>query len=252
MDTDDGAPQLPAAAFISGNGFDVLGINAYLGRLLTPADDVRGGSAEGWPVVLSYGFWRDNLGGDPSIIGKQIKVSNNIVTVVGVTAPNFRGVWPGSETKLYLPFQFLTVLTGKDEINAPDSLSWCNAIGRLNPGVSVEEARAELATYQKALIDRFIPLQFQDRFQVRNAYLWVSSARTGLPTFFGRVFRRYAPHPSIRFRSYAPSSRRVTPTHDGRLHPTVIVQFGFFGLRFGGRFSVAGDLAATRKGSNRG
>jgi predicted permease len=188
MDTDDGAPRLPAAVFVSGNGFEVLGMKAYLGRLLTPADDVRGGPAEGWPVVLSYGFWRDNFGGDPSIIGKQIKVSNTIVTVVGVIAPNFRGVWPGSEAKLYLPFQFLTVLTGKDEINAADSLSWCNAIGRLNPGVSIEEARAELATYQKALIDRFIPLHFQDLFQVRHAYLWVSSARTGLPTFFGRVY----------------------------------------------------------------
>ena len=163
-------------------------MNAYLGRLLTPADDVRGGPAEGWPVVLSYGFWKDNFGGDPSIIGKQIKVSNTIVTVVGVAPPNFRGVWPGSETKLYLPFQFLTVVTGKDEINAPNSLWWCSTIGRLKPAVSVEQARAELATYQKALISQFIPLDLQDRFQARNAYLWVSSARTGLPTFFGRVY----------------------------------------------------------------
>ena len=115
-------------------------------------------------------------------------MSNAIVTVVGVAPPNFRGVWPGSETKLYLPFQFLTVVTGKDEINAPNSLWWCSTIGRLKPGVSVEEARAELATYQKGLISQFIPLNLQDRFQARNAYLWVSSARTGLPTFFGRVY----------------------------------------------------------------
>jgi predicted permease len=188
IDTDDGAPRLSSAGFVSGNSFEVLGMSPYLGRLFTPADDVRGGPAEGWPVVLSYGFWQDNFGGDPSIIGKQMKVSNAIVTVVGVVPPNFRGVWPGSETKLYLPFQFLTVVTGKDEINVPNSLWWCSTIGRLQPAVSVEKARAELATYQKELISQFIPLDLQDRFQARNAYLWVSSARTGLPTFFGRVY----------------------------------------------------------------
>jgi predicted permease len=187
MEMDDGAPRLLAAGFASGSSFDVLGMNAYLGRLISPADDVRGGPAEGWPVVLSYGFWRDEFGGDASILGKQIKVSNTAVTVVGVAPPSFRGVWPGSETKLYLPFQFLSVLIGK-EIDAPDSLIWCSTIARLKSGVSVKEARAELATYQETLISQFIPLNLQDRFQARNAYLWVSSARTGLPTFFGRVY----------------------------------------------------------------
>jgi macrolide transport system ATP-binding/permease protein len=188
MDMDDGTARMLGAGFVSDNGFEVLGMNAYLGRLLTPADDVRGGPAEGWPLVLSYGFWKDSFGGDPSIVGKQIKLSNTIVTVVGVAPQNFRGVWPGSETKVYLPFQFLTVIAGKDEINAPNSLAWCSTIGRLKPAVSVQEARAELAIYQKALIDRFIPLNLQERFRATNAYLWVSSARSGLPTFFGRVY----------------------------------------------------------------
>src|SRR5262249_50748405 len=121
IDSDDGSPRLLQAGFVSGEGFDVLGVSAYLGRLLTPADDVRGGPAPGWPVVLGYDFWRDNFGGDPSVIGRQLKVSNTFVRVVGIAAPSFRGVWPGSETKLYLPFQFLAVVTGTDKINAPNS-----------------------------------------------------------------------------------------------------------------------------------
>src|SRR5581483_2525726 len=188
MDTDDGAGRLLVAGLVTGNGFEVLGMDAYLGRLFTSADDVRGGPAEGWPLVLSYGFWQDSFGGDPSIIGRRIKLSNTVVTVIGVAPQNFRGLWPGSEAKLYLPFQFLAVLTGKDEINAPNSLAWCSTIGRLKPAVSVEEARAELATYQRPLISQFIPFDLQERLQARNAYLWVSSARTGLPTFFGRVY----------------------------------------------------------------
>jgi predicted permease len=190
MDTVDGAPRILHAGLVSGSGFEVLGMNAYLGRLLTPADDVRSGPPDGWPVVLSYGFWKDNFGGNPAIIGKQIKLSDTVVTVVGVAPQEFRGLWSGSETKLYLPFQFLTVVTGKDEINAPNSLAWCSTIARLKPGVSATEARAELATYQKTLINEFIPLNLRERFQAENAYLWASSARTGFPTFFGRVYSK--------------------------------------------------------------
>src|SRR5262249_37671202 len=160
--------RLISAGFISGESFEVLGMNAYLGRLLTPADDVRGGPADGWPVVLSYGFWKDNFGDDPSILGRQIKVSDSIVTVVGGAPRSFRGVWPGSDTKLYLPFQFLTVVIGSD-INAPDSFAWCNTVGRLKPGVSIKEARAELSTYEKTLISQFIPLNQQEQFRARNA-----------------------------------------------------------------------------------
>src|SRR5205085_6923645 len=187
MDTGDGAPRMLTAGLAGGNAFQLLGLNAYLGRLLTPADDVRGGSAGGWPAVLDYGFWNDNFGADPSILGKQIKLSNTTVTIVGVAPPSFRGPWPGSDTKLYVPYRFLSVLTGKD-LDAPDWLPWCSTIGRLKPGVSARQARAELATYDKSLINQFIPLDLQDRFQARNPYLWVSSARTGLPTFLGRVY----------------------------------------------------------------
>jgi predicted permease len=189
MDLGDGSSRMLAAGLVSGNGFDVLGMNPYLGRLLTPADDVRGGPPEGWAAVLGYSFWRDNFGADPSIAGKQIRLSNTAFTIVGVTPPAFRGLWPGSDATLYVPFQFLSVLAGRD-INAADALPWCSAIARLKPGVSARQARAEMATYGNALLRQFIPLDLQDRFQARNAYLWVSSARTGLPTFFGQVYSR--------------------------------------------------------------
>jgi putative ABC transport system permease protein len=188
VDTDDGSSRLNLAAFVSGNAFDVLGMNAYLGRLLTPADDVRGGSTEGWPAVLSYGLWQEIFAGDPSVLGKQIRISNTPVTVVGVGPQNFRGVWPGSEIRVYLPFQFLTVVNGRDEINPPNSFWWVNTIGRLKSGVSLAEARAELATYQRQLFSQFLPPQVQSRF--RNPYLWVSSARTGLAGFFGQVYSK--------------------------------------------------------------
>src|SRR6202023_658078 len=103
-----------------------------------------------------------------SVLGRQIKLSTTTATIVGVAPPGFRGLWPGSDTKLYVPFQFLSVLSSKD-IDAPGSLTWCSALVRLKPGVSARQARAELATHDKSFLDQFIPLELQDRFQARNA-----------------------------------------------------------------------------------
>src|SRR5262249_37160027 len=92
IDTGDGPSRMLVVGLTGGNGFEVLGMNAYLGRLLRPGDDVRGGPSEGWPVVLGYGYWKDNFGADPSILGKQIKLSNTAFTIVGVTPPAFNGL----------------------------------------------------------------------------------------------------------------------------------------------------------------
>ena len=54
-----------AGALVSGNGFELLGLRPRLGRLLTPADDVPGGGPTGWPAVVSEGYWRERYGGDP-------------------------------------------------------------------------------------------------------------------------------------------------------------------------------------------
>jgi predicted permease len=110
------------------------------------------------------------------------------VTVVGVTPPVFRGILPGADIKMYFPLQFLTVLTGKDELNTPASFRFSAGIGRLKPGVSIAQAKAEIALYRDALFHEFIPLQYQHQPFFEKARLTVESARTGLPTYFGRVY----------------------------------------------------------------
>lgn len=188
LESNEGAPRMVLAALPTGNGFDLLGMKPYLGRLLQPGDDVRGGPAGGWPAVLGHGFWMENYGGDPAILGKQIRIANTLVTVVGIVPPEFRGVLAGSDTKVYLPFQFNVVLEGKDYINPPEAYSWCVPIARLKDGVSAKAAQTELAVYQKDLLARFVPPQVQQQSWFPSASLVVESARTGLPTFFGRVY----------------------------------------------------------------
>ena len=176
---------------VGGASFELMGMRPYFGRLLASSDDVRGGPADGWPVVLSYGFWRERMGGDREVVGKTIKVSGAIVTVVGVAPPNFHGVWPGFEPKLYFPFQFSTVLAGpanQDNLNSPEAFVFCNAIGRLKPGVSAGEAHAEISAREKELLNEFVPARFKSLPFFRTARLTVESARTGFPTFFGRTY----------------------------------------------------------------
>jgi predicted permease len=186
----DGTLRQYQAGLVSGNAFALLGARPRLGRLIDPSDDIRGGPAHGWSVVVSDGLWRDRFGADPRVIGGSLEVSGTPVTIVGVTPPSFHGVWPGVEPKLYLPMQFLTVLQGgRDDLNssAPSSV-WCAAIARLRPGVSLAEANVEIGVYQQRLLREFTPPDFLRNPRFANVRLTVESARTGLPTFFGRTY----------------------------------------------------------------
>jgi predicted permease len=188
----EGTMRVFSTAMVSGNAFPLFGMKPYLGRLIAPSDDVRGGPAQGWPVVLSYGFWNERFGGDPRIVGTQLKVAGVLATVVGIAPPDFRGVWQGGSVKLYFPLQFLAALqvaaTGKDELNSPNSLYSCSPIGRLKPGVSVAQAQREAKFYEKELLHQFIPVAEQHLPFYEQTSLHVESAKSGLHTYFGHVY----------------------------------------------------------------
>jgi len=181
----EGILRMYNAVLPTGNAFEILGVKPYLGRLLTSSDDVRGGPAMGWPAVLSYSFWYEHFGGNPQIIGKQIEISKTFVTVVGVTPPEFQGLFPGERPRIYLPLQFLTVLY-KIDPDSPTSFFFCSPIGRLKPGVTLAQANAEMAIYQKELFHNFIPSDQFYRSLVEKARLTASSARTGLGSSWAR------------------------------------------------------------------
>jgi putative ABC transport system permease protein len=183
----EGVLRMYKAVLPTGNAFEILGVKPYLGRLLTSSDDVRGGPVMGWPAVLSYSFWYEHFGGDPQIIGKQIEISNTFVTVVGVTPPEFQGLFPGERPRIYLPHQFLTALY-KIDLDSPTSFFSCSPIGRLKPGVTLAQANAEMAIYQKELFHNFIPSDPYYRSFFEKARLKVSSARTGLGSSWSRGY----------------------------------------------------------------
>ena len=182
----DGTLRYVQGVLVTGNAFDLLGLRPRIGRLIGAADDVRGGPAEGWPVVLSDIFWRDNFGRDPNIIGKPLRIAGNVFTVVGVTPSSFHGVWPGVEPSLYAPLQFLNVLAGRDVLNVPQSRVGITGIGRLRSGATLAAARADLLVHEQRLLAEFAPREVPDLARLQR--MVVESAQTGLPTLFRQEY----------------------------------------------------------------
>jgi predicted permease len=138
--TIDGVAESIGGQYVSGSYFELLGVQAVLGRVLTPADDsiVGSGGPEGGVAVISYGLWKRRFGMSPAVLGKKIQVGTNWVTIVGVTRPEFFGLQVGLPTDLTIPMMLTT-----NNLRSR-TLWWLSVVGRLKDGVSPEQARAEL------------------------------------------------------------------------------------------------------------
>jgi len=147
-----GGPERVGVEKVSGNFFEVLGVPALLGRILTPEDD-RPGNPQA-VAVLSYGFWQRRFGLDPAVLGKAILLEDAAVTIVGVTPRGVSGFEVGSRPDLWLPIQAGPLVEGAHwaELLTSEGSQWLQIMGRLRPGVSPEQARAELdVSYQRIL-----------------------------------------------------------------------------------------------------
>lgn len=98
----DGQPESALnGQLVSGNYYQVLGVNALLGRTIAPEDDRAHGAH---PVcVISHGYWRRRFGGAPGVVGKTIHLGGYPFTIIGVTAPEFFGLEVGSAMDISAP-----------------------------------------------------------------------------------------------------------------------------------------------------
>jgi predicted permease len=133
-------PELVATELVSGNYFDVLGVQPALGRLLVASDDVVPDANP--VVVLSFNYWQRRFSADPAVVNQSVLVSGHPFTVLGVAAPGFHSVVMGDTPDLFAP------MTMKAEIrpgvtDLQDRTSrWLNIVGKLKPGLTREQAEA--------------------------------------------------------------------------------------------------------------
>ena len=152
---------------VSGNFFQVMGLQAAAGRLFTPQDDVTPG---GHPVaVISYAYWQQRFGGSPAIVGKQVTINNTPMTIIGVAPEGFIGAFGGIAASLWTPMMMQREMMGGDRLNARGN-GWFQALVRLKPGVSQEQAQAEATAVMAQLEQEY--RDFNDGRRLRIVQMW--------------------------------------------------------------------------------
>jgi putative ABC transport system permease protein len=158
----DERPDLVRGQIVTGNYFDVLGVRAILGRTISPAED---NTPNAHPVaVISHRLWQRRFGGAAGVIGQQLLVNGRSFTVIGVAPPGFEGAELLETSDLYVPMMMQAVVRPPrggfaGEMN-PDMLGrrgggWLRMLGRLKPGVSLEQATMSLAAVDRQLAEAY-------------------------------------------------------------------------------------------------
>ncbi|MGH9651054.1 MAG: ABC transporter permease, partial [Terriglobales bacterium] len=131
------------ALMVSGNYFDVLGIKPALGRFFSAEEQQEKPGA--YPVaVISHGLWRRYFNSDPSVAGKTIKLNRHLFTVIGVAPAEFPGTINGLAFDAYVPLMMQQTLSGgRNWLESRDSRP-LYPLGKLKPGVTIEQARDEI------------------------------------------------------------------------------------------------------------
>jgi putative ABC transport system permease protein len=133
------------AEVVSGNYFQLLGLNPALGRLFTQQDDTA--KDANFVAVLSYNYWRSRFAASPDVIGQIILVNGHPFTVLGVAPPNFDSAIGGYRPGLFLPVSMDDIAmpwrTPLDDLNNRHSV-FLTLVARLKPGVTRAQAQASL------------------------------------------------------------------------------------------------------------
>ena len=155
--TGNGDPKTIFSAMVTPNFFSTLGVKPLLGRDFVAGEDLPEGQGPA-VAILRYDFWRSDFAADPHVIGRTIRLDNKPVTVVGVLPRDFEFAPEGS-ARLWVP------LHPNPYTATARNLRWLNVIGRSAPGVSLEQARAEM---------QGIDAQLAQEYSRQNASVFVT------------------------------------------------------------------------------
>ena len=162
---------------VSGDYFSTLGVQPFLGRLIGPADVGLETGASAPVAVVSYACWQRRYNSDPAIIGKTIRVNDRPLTIIGVTPRKFTGLFIAAAPDAFVPIGF----TGSTGFRKPENLS-LNVVARLEPGTTLEQARAQLTSLWPGIQTDTLPPLYQGeqraRFFARR--IEVESIATGI------------------------------------------------------------------------
>ena len=149
------------------------------GRVLTPEDDKPGAAPA---AVLCHRYWEQQLGSDPSIVGKNIIINGTSFTVVGITPPEFFGTRVRRPPDFWLPLSFHPQIELRESFLTNKQAYWLMIMGRLKPGVSMDQAQASvnLALQQHLTEEAGSQLTEERRKGIQNTYVTLVSGEGGI------------------------------------------------------------------------
>ncbi|HVB38066.1 MAG TPA: ABC transporter permease, partial [Vicinamibacterales bacterium] len=151
--------RLVLGEVVTGNFFQLLGVDATLGRTLLPDDDKPGATKV---VVVSNHYWRRELGANPGIVGQPLHIKGHVYTIVGVAPASFTGMIPMLSPEIWVPMAQVDDVqpSGMQEVTpSPTGTTrleqrgsrWLFVKGRLKPGVSIQQAGANLNVLMRGI-----------------------------------------------------------------------------------------------------
>jgi predicted permease len=164
-----GQIELVQAGRVSGNFFSELGVDPVAGRTLTETDDSPTGAQP--VVVISYNYWKRRFGLDPGVVGRKVTLNDFPFTIVGVAPPGFFGIEVGSNPDLWWPVRMTPQVIPGDQSLNESGRRWLYLTARLKPGVSAEQAQAEVNAVYRRDLNSIAPEQLAGLTQAqRNNY----------------------------------------------------------------------------------
>jgi predicted permease len=172
------AAQPYRGEFVSGNYFQMFGISAYAGRMLTPADD----RSSAPPVaVMSYRVWQQRYGADPGVIGSRLVINSKVFTLAGITPPGFFGDrLTGDPPDFWLPIGTEPVLNGLVSILREPGEFWLYLTGRLKPGVPPAPLQAQLTVELQQWLRTLPKLEEGDRKDISQQRIILTPGGAGV------------------------------------------------------------------------
>jgi len=152
--------------YVTGETFTTLGVPPFRGRLFTEEDGRPGCGFPG--VVISYGFWQSEFGGQDSAVGSTLLIDGHPIEVLGVTPPRFFGLDVGTNFDIAVPFCSIPAFRNSPVLMRRE-LFWLKVMGRLKPGWSLDRVSAELDAISPGIFEATVPdgysAKTQDRYR---------------------------------------------------------------------------------------
>ncbi len=170
LNVGNGEAERVSASPVTGNYFPMLGLRPAAGRLFGPEDDVTPG---GHPLmVLGESFWRRRFAADPNVIGSTVRLNTHAFTIIGVAPRGFHGLTLEDLPEVFVPVAMINEVSPNLAQFKPlerRGFTWLDVVGRLKPGVTPQQATAQLNVVHQRVIAELKLKTADDRYHFVNA-----------------------------------------------------------------------------------